>query len=272
MSDFRTKAREIKAAGEAERGNFAPSGVPLRIYNYWLTNSLSTHAREVREGSRKENFCHFWRVVVIWALALRVGLGIIKFVESKAGMYFTIGLAIAGVIVALYSMEIIVPVLIVAGSIVAFAVLAAGVYYAIRRFWNSDWNDRAAAVAGWAGGFVCAAGILFVLTVLVIEEGWIALVILAGILVGSIAVGIGGFVLSDYISGKRALAREKQMRAEEEAWNNYLATGGPMPGRVAPRQPGMVSKFFSGLADFLILAAQIVRVKKWKICPTVSID
>ena len=67
MSNFRTKARDIKQAAEAERGNFQPTGAPLRLYNYWLERTNSKRGIAVRLGVSRENFCHFWRVVAIWA-------------------------------------------------------------------------------------------------------------------------------------------------------------------------------------------------------------
>src|SRR6478609_6954006 len=70
---LRDKAREIKAEGESERGNFTPHGVPLRMYNYWLNSTDGKKALAIRVGIRKENFCHFWRVVAIWAPLLWIG-------------------------------------------------------------------------------------------------------------------------------------------------------------------------------------------------------
>ena len=37
------------------------------------------------------------------------------------------------------------------------------------------------------------------------------------------------------------------------------------------KEPGRLKKFFAGLGDFFVLAANVVRVKKWKICPLVEV-
>jgi hypothetical protein len=42
-------------------------------------------------------------------------------------------------------------------------------------------------------------------------------------------------------------------------------------GRRAKRAPGRIAKFFKGAGDFCHLIFQVVRVKKWKICPFVEI-
>jgi len=66
-SALRERTSEIIEAGKAERGNFEPTGVPLAMYNYWLGHSFTDRANRIRLGIRRENFCHFWRVVAIWA-------------------------------------------------------------------------------------------------------------------------------------------------------------------------------------------------------------
>src|SRR4051812_11756485 len=83
MSNLRTRASEIKAAGEAERGNFEPTGAPKRLYQYWLSHSTTSRADKVRTGLQRENFCHFWRVVAIWAPLMFLRRGVVKAAENR---------------------------------------------------------------------------------------------------------------------------------------------------------------------------------------------
>lgn len=50
---LRGKASEVLAEGVAQRGHFTPSGAPLRMYNYWLNNSVSNRALNIRTGVKR---------------------------------------------------------------------------------------------------------------------------------------------------------------------------------------------------------------------------
>ena len=272
MSNIREKAREIKAAGEAERGNFTPTGVPKRMYNYWLDNSNSRKAGRIQRGMERENFCHFWRVVAIWAPLMFLGRGIVKVVEHPVtlplfgtlfvitaltlliwsgawlGLLFAIGLGLA--------------------IFIAAAAIVLGVIYVKDNWWTRGATRFTKKVFAFVSLTALAAFVVFGLTMATLEIGlvfWVYLVSAAAILAGAV---FALEKLSTYISGRRALARAER----EAAYERYLSGEGPNPNEREPREPGRIDKFFSGLGDFLILIFQVVRVNKWKICPMVEVD
>lgn len=302
MSNLRSKASEIRARGEAERGNFEPSGVPLRMYNYWLYNSESRSAGSLRNGKR-ENFCHYWRVVAIWAPLLYL-MDNIVFRTSTA---IVLGvLALVALVVAAFTYSSVLSFLgiLALGMVVAVSGvlgLLSGIslgafdsdedrrYYDVflkktalwalligfplglpvlvlvkagRWFLNSDNSPEILM-----GLFILAA--LAGATALVVSEGWLMLLAVVGILGGAV-ISLLVFVLglsrlADYVSGRRIIRRERFRALEEE----QIRKGGKS---LESKEPGRVSKFFSGLGDFLIFTFQIARVNKWKICPLVDVD
>lgn len=282
MSNFREKAQEIKSAGIAERNNFTPHGVPKRIYSYWLNNSQSRKAVDIRTGYRRENFCHFWRVVVIWAGLLRLGHFLMNVFDTVittkwfaiiAGMMmavaFTIALTVTGAWLGFLA---------VIGIIVGIIALSFGIVLGCivlhDKYWNSDWNERAGKIAGWSVLSLMAAFAIFLIVLLTINVGWIFLICLgiAVVLASGLIYGISKW--TNHLAGKRALARKKHQEFVHsltyDEYCNWIDEQGKKP------EPGRFDKalvtFFSGIGDFLILIGQIVRVKKWKICPFVEID
>lgn len=310
MTIFRSKASEVIARGEAERGNFEPTGVPKRMYQYWLAGTQSSHGKAVRKGRRKENFCHFWRVVVVWAPLMFLKQKAEGFVTSKFGAITSVVLLIAAIVtlsVVFQSFAIVVGIII--ASILAVASTLCGLFSAISLgAYDSDEERLAAShltkrealwmmIPGFPVGLpllaiikgarafcnrwghraneilvgLFAALIVFVFVSLAVLEGFLYVLLLLGI---TAAVLFGGGVLAyiaskiaDYIVGRRAEQREK----DAEAYREMLDSDEPVFFDTTPKSPGRISKFFTGLADFLILTFQIVRVKKWKICPTVEI-
>lgn len=106
MSHLRQRARVIKDEGAIQRRNWNPSpdSAHYKFYRYWQ--------RSRRKYVARENFCHYWRVVLIWApllwlckalavvtvAALAVLLG---FIIYKSGFQaLDVILAIAGVLAA----------------------------------------------------------------------------------------------------------------------------------------------------------------------------
>jgi hypothetical protein len=61
MSNWQTKAQAVREQGSIERRDWSPRGDSLswRIYTYWLGGGGDPLARE--------NFCHYWRVVLFWS-------------------------------------------------------------------------------------------------------------------------------------------------------------------------------------------------------------
>ena len=272
MNNIREKAAEIKAAGEAERGNFMPSGVPLRMYSYWLNNSPSKKAGRINRGMERENFCHFWRVVAIWAPLLFIGRGFVRFIEHP------VTLPLFGTLFALTALTLLVwsgawlgllLALVLGTGIVAVAVaIAFGVLYVRDNWWTRGATRFVKTAFVWTSLAALAAFVVFGLTMATLEIGlvfWAYLVAAAAALAGAV---FALEQLSTYISGKRALARAER----EAAYEKYLSGEGPNPNEREPREPGRVAKFFSGLGDFIVLIFQVVRVNKWKICPIVEVD
>jgi MFS family permease len=304
---LRTKAREVKAAGEAERGNFTPTGVPLRAYNWWLDESNSKRASAIRNGARKENFCHFWRVVLFWAPLRKTGYGIYN-VAPYVGTLIAIaaiGAFVAGLILSesmlvfvLQLLAVIITVAIAFGGFIAGATIGMGREAAKRNdmpplkfvvpmfiislptaliaygiagvvtFWSDNLTQYSkqimiGLIAAILAGFLAAVGFSSGLATL----GLVLASVAAAIALCAVVIA-GGYFLADYLSGKRVLAEEEGRKR----LHAYMAThNGEFPPE-PESEPGRVAKFFSGLGDFIILIAQVVRVNKWKICPLVEVD
>jgi hypothetical protein len=70
---------------------------------------------------------------------------------------------------------------------------------------------------------------------------------------------------SSYLKAKHAKSVEARTTyVDEEVWPGYTLTK-------AVVEPSKFAKFIMGIGDFLTLAFQVIRVKKWKICPIVEI-
>lgn len=277
MSKFRNKAAEIKAAGEAQRGNFEPTGAPKRLYDYWLAESDSKKAEAIRKGTRKENFCHFWRVVAIWAPLQFLKNKAVGAVEHKAFMPMFIALVVLIAIVTpviLGGWEAVF--LLLAAIAAVFALLGAGAGLAAL---SEKYPRQATVVGKWTGIALAAALFVAALVWFISLSGW------AGVTLLTIGAVIGGLVymnverISDYIHYRRA-KREKAedaRRAErDKAREAFLNGTGPNPYEIKVRKPSALERkvraFFKGIGDFIIMIAQIVRVNKWKICPIVEVD
>jgi len=270
MNNLRDKAREIQKAGEAERGNFEPTGAPLRLYNYWLKNTGSAKGRAIRDGKRRENFCHFWRVVALWAPFMAFRRGVMKVVDNKVfqAVFFLAVLALT--VYAITAMSNWAEFL--TGLAIGIGIVLVGVaaYFAgvgIKKVWRSEWNAMAGNVAFVLLCAMFGSYFVFLVVMGVKEWGWTFIACSLGALAAvALLIFVAGTV-SDFISGRRALRKAAESeRRDSLTYEEYIAE------RDAAREPGRVSKFFSALGDFLILAFQIVRVKKWKICPMVDIN
>lgn len=273
MTDFKTKTSEVLAQGKAERGNFEPTGAPLRLYNYWLTRSNSKKAKAIRYGERRENFCHFWRVVAIWAPLFWLGRKIDDFLLTKTFGFIVLGFLVLAAAVLALSVPSFAEFLAILGAVVGIAIVAIaigiGVAFLYQKFWNHRWDDTAknVGIGALLLGFVGLMG--FVLISAVMEIGFIFLAYLAaGIAAAALAI-FGLRTLSDFISGRRERQAAERMNWTDEQWDEYYRKKNA--SRTPSKFEQKIVAFFSGLADFLILAFQIVRVKKWKICPMVDV-
>lgn len=302
MSNLRDKAREVKAAGVAERGNFEPTGAPKRIYNYWLRETNSRKGMRIRLGEQKENFCHFWRVVAIWAPFMFFR----RTVESALTNPIVIGALVIGLIVGVIWAGVTwsalgAGLLIALGAIVGLSLVIFSLFSGIAMAQKDDderdeWDLPPAKVAKWGAiifpTFLLAYGIskaiksdydhLFVigfmvlifggmLTSVAVDEGilaalWVIGMLLA-VLVGLFLIVVAFFFLADFVTGLRVRRKIKFQEARKE----YFTEHGTWPEAVV-REPSKIRRFFSSLGDLIVFVAQVVRVKKWKICPTVDIN
>jgi hypothetical protein len=142
-------------------------------------------------------------------------------------------------------------------AIFSFVITKVSQEKAVRRWVGNNEGKIVAVIAATiATGFFAmiwiTASLVMMLSVLGGVIGILAL------LVGFVALMI---YISEFVSGRRALARE---RAESRVRDDDFTIG---KGGVVKDKPG----FFTGVADFFILLGQIVRVKKWKICPLVEV-
>lgn len=305
MSNLREKAREIHEAGVAERGTFTADGAPLRMYKYWLRHSHSSRAFDVQHSGKKENFCHFWRVVAFWGPLMFLKQFFTTHVEKKLIVAILILLAISlvfGGTLAWDSMRVVVfwflgtaaaisvglvgilsgvsmtmtderieDVGLIPRKYAKFGVIALPFFalgYGITKL--SDWEHFDDLVV-WTIGTLVAVAVIGLFTLAIVESGfWVTLAYLGGLIlafIAFIALGAGLSMLGEFIKGKRAVA-QRNARKRRDA---YYAEHGVFPEDVE-REPGAIAKFFTGIADFCVLLAQVVRTKKWKICPTVEID
>lgn len=303
---LRDKTSAVLEKGREERGNFAPEAgsVPVRLYKYWAGNAKSSKVPE------RENFCHFWRVVAIWAPLMFVKNTVIEMGTSTSGLIFFGLIALAAIAYGGFaSADFAMLLAALAGTVVMVAgalfggIAAAGpekaeVPVKVWQFswlsflialpaallgflgtkivmnWNRKWNKYIQNTLLGLGLATMAVAIGSVLVLSIMEEGWIFLLWLGlgalALLVGAAVIGITGSLLADYISGKRA----KRRAEKDAAWEAYWAGEGPNPAPTTvrePREPGRISKFFSGLGDLIVFTAQVIRTKKWKICPMVEI-
>ncbi|MDN5835205.1 MAG: hypothetical protein L0H36_01050 [bacterium] len=63
MPKWRERAKSVRKQGEIQRRDWNPQSgsVHLRMYQWWQARSSRA------EDISRENFCHYWRVVMIWA-------------------------------------------------------------------------------------------------------------------------------------------------------------------------------------------------------------
>lgn len=305
MSELRTRASEIYERGVAERGNFTPTGVPLRMYNFW--------ARHAKNVPARENFCHFWRVVFFWSTFMAIRLASRKvdsFLESHAKPLIIVAIvAYVGLSVFLFTgtvsavimggLMLGIPALALGlacsigliadkdderheplvwlGAIIGFPIsllvlAGVGVYLGLHKirtdYWRSSWNKYFVyslfGVLGLSG-----AGIIVALIIGLISSAGVIGLLWAGLgLLGVVGLIAGLATLANYISGRRAMAKDRRKFEQREAANAL----GVAVYEYREMNPPLMLRICSGAADFLILAFQVIRTKKWKICPIVEIS
>jgi MFS family permease len=265
MMNLREKAREIKAEGETTRGDYTPSGTPKKMYDYWLR-----HTKNPPEG--RENFCHYGRVVLFWAPLMFVRNKVSDFVDSPAGFVTTVAVAVLAVLALVFGPLVLIPnaweFYVIFGAAALMVGALFGVVYLIKTKASDGVKKALGTIALAIGGLVVAALVVGLIGLLFYENGWAAFLIIGGVILSAIAlVGLaaGAAALVEASKAKKRAERNKALEA-------YYDGKGPDPDAKVVREPGIVKKFLSGLGDLIVLTAQFIRVKKWKICPLVDID
>ncbi len=279
MNNFREKAREVKAAGVAERGNFEPTGVPKRMYNFWLNETNSKKGKAIRRGTRRENFCHFWRVVAIWAPLLFLGCLFLDLLDSPLFIGL-VGLVLLGGFVTLFFVVndfwiVVATILAIIFTALASVAVCAGLVFLQEKYWKDSWTPVFRKVCLTIAGILVVAAVAFgfYAWITATSATFVGLFLVVCVVFG-LVLSFAGAKAANFISGKRAIAREKN-RERTDAFLRGEITRAEYVGHNR-REPNRFEKrmaaIFSGIADFIVLIAQVVRVNKWKICPLVEVD
>lgn len=230
--NLQEKQAAILAEGKRRRGNFspAPGSAPLRAYNYWAENGGTV--------PKQENFCHFWRVVVIWAPIYWLIFNVVEPIFTNR-VSRAVGRGIAWVFETPYK-----------------AYTNKWTLSQRRKFWDRL-GITLVSMIGVA--LLVVVGTLFVMN---FGDAWLPTLLVFGGVATLFAVIIGLAYVYDELKtrydAKRFVARQEAIENGNFTW-------------AEPKEPGRVKKFFRGIGDFFTLIAQIIRVKKWKICPLVQI-
>lgn len=217
MSRIGKVTEDIMQHGREKRGTWQPrvDGAPLRSYLWWR--------KETGNYRSMENFCHFWRVVLIWAPLLRlrrlVTQGRLRKTDCEQ---LVIGLSLL-LIVALMILN-----------------LAWGMWPAF-----GAWAILAAPAA-FAGALAAFYG----------------LIVAADKIVEAV---------KSYRRKKRLNAPTPVVTKEDVSRSPKQRHVGPAIERVLVRVGKPISRILVTVWEYLVLIAQAVRVKKWRICPIVEI-
>lgn len=293
---FRDKARSIREQGAAERGNYSPAqnSIPLRMYQFWA------NLRPQKVPTR-ENFCHYWRVVLIWAPLWFLLNKFVWFVSPKAGL---VTVCAAAIVVAVYLLSL--------GGTLAFQLLlfvAACVYVAlglvlgviaastrnaydpfteefgwkpllyfitalpayaltvvidvaIKKVSKSTWRSIGRAVG--RAIFVLFVAVAAACLIFMVATQLLYFLLALGLVVAGAFILLVLSFLADFLKQKHRASVQARTTYETVDWGYYET-------QVAVVEPSRVAKFFMAIGDFINLAFQVVRVKKWKICPIVEI-
>lgn len=233
-----SKSQEILERGRQERATFTPEpdSAPTRAYWYWVNKR--------RDGvrPRNENFCHFWRVILIWAplawfmdkvkfAAKPIGWIGRQFKKIPRGVAEKIGLSIVGV----YLLVLLVIIIMAAFQSPASFFLVLGIIAAIAAF---------VALLVFIGGKVSERNRLK-------REA-------------------------------AARARTEASRKAWEAFWNGLGPDPTLERRRETEEAvrkiqrfeaffDKFAPFFKAVGEFCLVAVNAVRVNKWKICPLVEV-
>jgi len=236
MSQLRQQATVLKTAGAATRRNWNPSpdSSHFKVYRWWLRKS----GKQVPV----ENFCHYWRVVVLWAplrllakpllvlAALVVVAAIVMLTVAQTSITLGVILALVGVVYLVFSIVVVTQLFYVAALplelIVAVSMLVFGpIVIALKSLhtdhklygrvvnWSVDthFSDRVALT--WIRPWLAVPAALAVLSV------WYEVPRVILLSAGGLAVLCGVVVGLAYLSDRateRRKAAERVMKAQQQ--------------------------------------------------------
>jgi len=256
LSNFAERGQKVKRQAADERGVYVAHGAPANIYAWWKRNGGTTF------GSR-ENFCHYWRVVVFWAPLKAIVKTVKRFAVPLLALLALAVIAalviICGTVGFLKGLLVFLAVLAIAASGV---LVAAGIEWLFDKYWPRRWNKVAAKIAIGALALAVVALIVDLVVTMIANSAWIALTVFFVIFVGLPLVGWG---LIHYLGGYF------DEREREQNHREWLIETGELPAP-EPKQPNRVQRFFKGVGEFVFMFAQIVLARKTKICPWVDVE
>jgi MFS family permease len=295
---LKTRTQEVLEAGKAKRGDWQPEK------GSWSERRYQYYHKRTGKGRENENFCRFWRVATIWATKERWAERAENVSDKTYGI---IAVLVYALIISLFAQSsawlvsvIIVAVPLAVAGIIStvellrkrsrweepltdkqrklawvFAALAfpvslpiAGLTWVIRR-WPSEWNETVVNVI--LGIFSLGVLALFVFFIIDTFHDWtwaavITIAIVAVIVTAVVAAFAFAAVL---ISG----FREKKKEARQNEYERRLDAGEPVEyTAIVHPFSAWLGRLFTNIGDIIIFVAQVVRVKKWKVCPLVQMD
>lgn len=227
---FKDKADDIYAKGVERRGQFNPDpgSAHLKAYLWWVENS------QLGEKPKRENFCHYWRVVLFWTPLIWLGFQAIAAVEwvldrlpkrkanfdKKPSFY--------------------------------------------RRHKSTIDSVGMSVLLAWCAIMVI---VILVMSAIAFWKNPVGGLMILGIIV-AVSAFVSGMV---FIIGRITERAKVKDAARRQEFLDGKITLDEYLGNKEKKAPGKIAKFFNGVGDFCHLIFQVVRVKKWKICPFVEI-
>jgi ABC-type multidrug transport system fused ATPase/permease subunit len=283
MSRLRDKVAAHRRQGEERRGTYVPAvdGAPLRVYQWWHAKTGSTIERD--------NFCHYWRVVIFWAPLLGIRLMVARLLEFKVAQVAVLLLGFGATYMLCRELGIGKAVLTIAGLLYLIVGIFFGIIYqsdgrsyvgllgrspvsvqrigyavspvalCVRRVATlfksapmSRLGDKLISVSLVMIALVLTAVIVGVLYAMYVEAWWYPLVFIAGL--------VGFFML--IFGGEKA----------RKAWRDARTERRGTTGNNDAARPRRIRAFMRAVLEFAQLAFEALRVEKWKICPLVEIS
>jgi hypothetical protein len=303
--NLRSKTKQVLEKGEAERRSVDPveGTLPVKLYNYWASRTPS-------DVPERENFCHYWRVILFWAPMYFLGEKFLNFVSTTYGtviMFLSILLSLA--LVFTTSSSITFAFLFIGLLLSGVVGIVSAMFLLDRKYSKSPILSedevqyaRKGAVLGFVGSIPTLAVFYFVRGLMLVSRKipkpskrvvkyaersvltfcLIALTLVLGLGIYELFIGIGWWTVAVILGVPAAILgfgtflmraeekHDKQRRAEQEARWEYFDIHGEFPTPPA-KKPGTLKKIYHGFLDLVVFVFQVIRTKKWKICPYVDV-